>query len=81
LIDFRFRPGVQVPPEDTREYYDQRIVPEWRKKSSDPAPSFEESRDQIEQILTEQRIDQALDRWLNQQRTQTEIRYHEEAFR
>lgn len=80
FIDFRFRPGIQVPLEDLREYYDERFVPEWQKKSNDPAPPFEETRDDIEQIITEQRVDQALDRWVNQQRTQTEIRYQQEAF-
>jgi hypothetical protein len=81
FIDFRFRPGVQLPLEDIQDYYEQRFVPEWRKKSSDPPPPFSEARDDIEQLLTEQLVDQALDRWLNQQRTQTEIRYQEEGLR
>lgn len=81
FIDFRFRPGVQVPLEDIQDYYNQRFVPEWQKKSTDPPPPFNEARDEIEQIITEQLVDQALDRWLNQQRTQTEIRYQEEVFR
>ncbi len=81
FIDYRFRPGVQVPPEEVRDYYERRFAPEWLKKSKEAVPSFEESREQIEQILTGERVDQVLDRWVNQQRTQTRIKFQEEAFR
>jgi hypothetical protein len=77
LLDFvqiRFRPGVQVPETEMREYYETEIA------AKPGAPPFDQARDEIETILTEQRIDAALDRWLGQARTQTRIRYRAEVF-
>ena len=79
LLDFvevRFRPGVTVPDEVIRAYYDDQI----RARSTPEAmPTFEESRLKMEEILTQQRVDNALDRWLGQTRTQSRIRYRQEA--
>lgn len=80
FIDFRFRTGIQVPLEELRAYYNKEFTTDWRKKSNDPVPPFEEVRDDIEHIIAEHNVDQALDRWLAQQRTQTPIRYQDEAF-
>lgn len=76
FIDLRFRPGVQIPASEIREYYDQQVA-------SNPGklPPFDEAKTDIEQILTSQRVDNALDRWLGQARTQSRIRYTQEVFR
>jgi hypothetical protein len=76
FVDARFRPGIQVPEEDIRDYYDAEVA-----NKAKPAVSYEEARPQIEQVLTEERVNAALDRWLGQARTQTRIRYREEVFR
>jgi hypothetical protein len=73
FVDVRFRPGVQVPEEDIRDYYDTQLA-------NKEKPSFEDARDSIERILLEERVNAALDRWLGQARTQTRIRYKEEVF-
>lgn len=78
LLDFieqRFRPGVQIPESEIRDYYDQHI-------SVNPGklPDFEEAREDIEKILSARRVDNALDRWLGQARTQSRIRYTQEVF-
>ena len=44
--------------------------PNGNKKGLKPIPSLEESRDQIEEILTQKRIDQALDQWIKDTRNQ-----------
>jgi hypothetical protein len=76
FINLRFRPGIQVPEEDIRDYYDAEIA-----NKATPPVSLDDAREQIEQILTEERVNAALDRWLGQARTQTRIRYREEVFR
>ena len=43
-------------------------------------PPFEDAEKDIEKILTAQRVDNALDRWLGQARTQSRIRYTQEVF-
>ena len=52
----------------------RRSIP--AKQLGEPGPN----RDEIEAMLTEQRVNSALDRWLGQSRTQTQIRFREEAF-
>jgi hypothetical protein len=74
FIDYRFRPGIQIPPSDVQAYYRQQVS-EWQQKGINPIPTLDESRDRIEEILTEKRIDQALDQWLQDSRKQVPIRY------
>ncbi len=78
FIDFRFRPGIQVPDADMQAYYQQQLA-KWRQQGTKPIPTFDDSRESIEQILTEQRIDQAVDKWLSETRGQVPIRYLNEA--
>jgi hypothetical protein len=76
LMDFialRFRPGVQVSDEEIREYYDQQVA-------NKGDVSFDEARPGIEEALTEERVNAALDRWLGQTRTQTRIIYKEDVY-
>jgi hypothetical protein len=76
FIDQRFRPGVQIPQSEIREYYDQQVA-----QNPGKLPPFEEAREEIEKILTAQRVDNALDRWLGQARTQARMRYRDEVFK
>ena len=74
FIDYRFRPGIQIPAADVQAYYRQQVS-EWEQKGTKPIPTIEESRDQIEEILTQKRIDQALEQWINDTRNQVTITY------
>jgi peptidyl-prolyl cis-trans isomerase SurA len=74
FIDYRFRPGIQIPAADVQAYY-RRQVSEWEQKGTKPIPTLEESRDQIEEILTQKRIDQALEQWIKDTRNQVNITY------
>src|SRR5712692_9962753 len=49
------RSNVQIISKTTR----RKEAAKLEKQGVKPAPSFEDSRDKIEQILTEQRVDQA----------------------
>jgi hypothetical protein len=81
FIDVRFKPGVQIPERDLREFYAKTFVPEWQKTGQGTPPSFEDSRESIEETMTGQRADQALDFWLGEARRQARIKFHPEAFR
>ena len=80
FVELRFRPGVQLSEAELRDYYRDQFVPEVKAKGQTP-PSFEDARDAVEQVLLSQRVDNALDRWLGQVRTQTRIRYRNEVLR
>ncbi len=75
FTDLRFRPDVQVSEEDLRSYYDKLPT-----SAAAPNPSFEDSRDQIEKLLVEQRVLDALDKWLEMARSAAGVHYHEKAF-
>jgi len=79
FIDARFKPGIQIPESEIQDYYEKHFG-QWTKEAAKTA-TLEESLEEIENILTAQRADQALDRWLGQMRTQTRIKYREEVFR
>jgi hypothetical protein len=78
FVSVRFRPGIQLTEADLKDYYDTEIAP--KNAASGEKVSFEDAREKIEDILTQQRVDNALDRWLGQVRTQTRIRYRREVF-
>jgi hypothetical protein len=80
FTDLRFRPEIQLSEEDLREFYDT-LAAEWKRKNPAEVPTFEASRDQVEKLLTEQRVAQALDRWLGAQRSETRILYKEPVFK
>ena len=74
FIDYRFRPGIQIPSADVQAYYRQQVSG-WEQKGTRPIPTLEESRDQIEEILTQKRIDALLDQWITETRTQVRVAY------
>jgi len=80
FTDLRFRPEVQLTDDDLHEYYDS-MAAQWRRANSTQVPTFEASRDQIEKLLTDQRVTQALDRWLGTTRSETQILYKESVFK
>ena len=81
FIDVRFRPGVQIPETEMREYYENVFLPDWRSRNTGTPPGFEDARAQIESELLGVRANAALDRWLGQTRTQTRIVYRPEVFK
>jgi len=80
FVDFRFRPGIQIPEADVKTYYDQELIT-WKQQGVQPVPTLEDSRAKIEEILTQQRIDQALDTWMAETRKQVTINYLDEALK
>jgi hypothetical protein len=80
FTDIRFRPEVQLTDDDLKDYYNS-MAAQWRRANPAQVPTFEASRDQIEKLLTDQRVTQALDRWLGATRSETEILYKQDVFK
>lgn len=82
FVEFRFRPGIQIPSEEIKEYYETRFVPDWKKRTPGvEVPTLEQAEQTIETMLGQERIDNALDRWLSQTRAQVNIKTRDEVFR
>jgi len=82
FVNFRFRPGVRVTEEEVADYYRESYVPGWESvKAPVPVPPLQDAQAEIEAILTEQRVDQAMDDWLKAARASVRITFQEEVFR
>jgi len=72
FVDLRFRALVRVEKDDIETYYQEKFLPEVRKRNA-AAPAMADVSDKIEQILVEQRIDSLLSDWLKTLRAQAHI--------
>src|SRR5258708_2199609 len=78
FIDDRFRPAVQVSNGDIAQHYRDQVQ-KWRAEGVNPVPTFAESRAAMEHALIEERVDNALGRWLGDSRTRLDIRFRDGA--
>jgi hypothetical protein len=77
--DLRFRPEVQISDEELSAAYD-KYAAQWRASHSGAPPSLDDSRADLEKLLTDQRATEALDKWLETARQKRHVEYREAAF-
>lgn len=70
FIDARFRPSIQVSQAEIDAYYKDQLVP--KLPPSDPV-SISDAAPKIREILTQQKINQALGSWLEVLRSQAQV--------
>ncbi len=73
FVLYRFQPGISIGDDEIKGYYEAQL-PKWAAEGKS-APEMETIRKDIEDLLTQQRVDRALDGWLVEQRDQTQIVY------
>lgn len=81
FIDVRFRPGVQVTPEEIQDYFTKTVEPAARSAHPGQPVVLDEYRDQIEEKLIGDRVDEQMNTWLAGVRRRSDVVFHEEAFR
>lgn len=73
-LDFRFRSFIVITQEDETKYFREVYTPEFRRRYPERLlPSFEEVRVQINQALTEERIAQEIEKFLDESKRRAEI--------
>lgn len=72
FIDFRFRSFVLATEQEIQRHYDEKLVPEIRRRGLVPPP-IDQVRDKISDLLKQQKIDTELDRWLSAARQRAEV--------
>ena len=77
FVDYRFKPSVEVTETDLKDFYATQSDA-WKKENK-PVPPLDDVRADLERLLTSKYVDQALDRWLGDQRTQTSIVFKKKA--
>jgi hypothetical protein len=78
FIDQRFRPAVLVTDNDVEQYYNDHITEFEVRGQRRP---IDDVRDQIRQLIIEDRISKQFDAWLGARRRSTQIEYKEETLK
>jgi hypothetical protein len=77
LIDQRLRPEASPSDDAVADYYRSTFVPEYQKKNGGAtAPPLSEVDGQIREVLTQKRINELLDRWVEELKPMTSVRFH-----
>jgi hypothetical protein len=66
-LDSRFRPAVQIDSKAVEDYYQNGVVVRAKARGQEP-PTFEASREYIQEFLIQQGINEEADRWLKESR-------------
>jgi peptidyl-prolyl cis-trans isomerase SurA len=76
FVDFRFRPSIQVAPEEVEAYYKQTLLPEMKKAGTNDSqlPPLKDVQEKIRELLVEQRVNEILNNWMQTLRAQANIR-------
>lgn len=74
-VDERLGPRVFVSLEDINRYYRNALVPEL-KKSGKPVPPLEDVREEIREVLKQQKLTQELEAWTEELRARADIVIH-----
>jgi hypothetical protein len=72
FIEFRFRTGLQITPEEVEEYYNRSYLRDMRRINEEPEPR-EKIQGALEERLAQQRVDSMLDKWLRELRASTRV--------
>jgi hypothetical protein len=73
FVDLRFRGLAHADRAAVANYYQEKLAPELRSQGA-PVPPLNQVSDRIEKILTEQRINDLLNTWIQTLRSQSQIR-------
>jgi peptidyl-prolyl cis-trans isomerase SurA len=73
MIDARLRPSVQIDNGAVEDYYKRQFLPELQRSGVQPIP-LQEAAPKIRELLTQQKINEALPSWLETLRSQAQIR-------
>lgn len=73
-IEFRFRSFVIITPDEEKRYYRDVYTPDFRRKNPGSLlPPFEEKQVEINKILTERKIEEDIERFLDDAKRRAEI--------
>jgi hypothetical protein len=79
FLDLRFKTGFQVSEEEIGAYYKNRLLPEMERRGVKPLPALEAVRDRVEKAVTEERVNQLMEEWMNELRQRTQVRLADQA--
>jgi hypothetical protein len=73
-LDFRFRSFVIITPQDEEKYYRDTFTPDFRRRNPGLlVPALAEIRSRINQILTERKVEEEIEKFLDDAKRRVEI--------
>ncbi|HLM61098.1 MAG TPA: hypothetical protein VK308_09855, partial [Pyrinomonadaceae bacterium] len=73
-LDFRFRSFVVITPQDEEKYYREVFIPDFRRRNPGLLmPPLDEMRARINDLLTEQKVESEIERFLDFAKRRNEI--------
>jgi SurA-like N-terminal domain len=76
MVDQRLRPDAWVETAQIQDYYAKTFLPEFEKQHRRAAPPLEKVEGQIREILTQEKMNQLLDAWLKELKSNHVVRVH-----
>lgn len=76
-IEERFRPLAWPERAEIEAYYRDVFVPEFARQNQAPVPSLNEIEGRIREILVERKIDDLLDKWLEEMKSSRRVKVHD----
>jgi SurA N-terminal domain len=73
FVDVRLRPTVRLDRASIEAYYKDKLLPQMKQKGAGEVPLVQVTR-QIEEVLSQERMDTMLSEWLRDLRQQSEIK-------
>jgi len=73
FVDMRFRAGIRIDDRSISHYYRNEFLPKLQQAGGKPVP-LEEVSGKIREILTQQRMEEQLNGWIQTLREQADIR-------
>jgi hypothetical protein len=77
MIEERLRPAASPGEDDVAGYYRDTFVPQFRKSNPNrDVPPLSAVEAQIRQVLTEKRVNELLDQWIEELKPTGRVRIH-----
>jgi len=71
-LDSRFRPAVQIDPQEVERFYEEAVVPRAKARGQEP-PTLEAARDAIQEALLQRGINAQADQWIRESRSRLHV--------
>jgi peptidyl-prolyl cis-trans isomerase SurA len=71
FIELRFRQGIRISQQEIANYYQETLLPQYRK--GEKVPSLEQVAPRIEEILLQQQVNALFDDWLDNLRKEGDV--------
>lgn len=75
FLELRFRPVVQVSEQAIQTYYNNTLLPKLKQQGTQQLPGLEDVRDQIEEILLQEQINEEYSKWIRDLRAQANVQF------